>query len=178
MSAGRSESRPMPASATSCFRAANGLLRQEADVQAARLGRPGGGLLRRGEAAATVVRLFEAAHQIAPHPLDQRRLLIEKTTDRCSNGSSRTPCRNSSRSAKLICRAAGRATAQLREPPAAGQFRCPSSSGWHWQAVQCGANHLSNERHRASTWQVKHVVEKPWKCPFHRTILPFATETS
>src|ERR1700693_3645834 len=32
--------------------------------------------LRRSEAAASVVRLFEAAHQIAPHPLDQRRLLI------------------------------------------------------------------------------------------------------
>jgi hypothetical protein len=28
--------------------------------------------LRRGEAAATVVRLFEAAHQIAPYPLNQR----------------------------------------------------------------------------------------------------------
>jgi hypothetical protein len=29
-----------------------------------------------------VVRLFEAAHQIAPHALDQCRLLIEKITDR------------------------------------------------------------------------------------------------
>src|ERR1700751_4519726 len=33
--------------------------------------------LRRGEAAATVVRLFEAAHQIAPHPLDRPMLLVE-----------------------------------------------------------------------------------------------------
>ncbi|HLK83135.1 MAG TPA: hypothetical protein VKT99_16800, partial [Xanthobacteraceae bacterium] len=40
------------------------------------------------------------------------------------------------------------------------------------------ANHLSNERHRASQWQAKLVVEKRWKCRFHRTILPFATETS
>jgi hypothetical protein len=36
----------------------------------------------RGEAAATAVRLFEAAHQIAPHPVDQHRLLIEKIADR------------------------------------------------------------------------------------------------
>jgi hypothetical protein len=32
--------------------------------------------LRCGEAVATVVRLLEATHQIAPHPVDQRRLLI------------------------------------------------------------------------------------------------------
>jgi hypothetical protein len=40
------------------------------------------------------------------------------------------------------------------------------------------ANHLSNERHRTSSWQVKLVAEKRWKRPFHRIILPFATETS
>jgi hypothetical protein len=40
------------------------------------------------------------------------------------------------------------------------------------------ANHLSNERHPTSPWQVKLVAEKRWKRPFHRTILPFATETS
>jgi hypothetical protein len=40
------------------------------------------------------------------------------------------------------------------------------------------ANHLSNERHPSSPWQVKLVAEKRWKRPFHRTILPFATETS
>jgi hypothetical protein len=38
--------------------------------------------LRRGEATAAMVRLPEAAYQIAPHPLDQRRLPIEKITDR------------------------------------------------------------------------------------------------
>src|SRR5215475_13098276 len=40
------------------------------------------------------------------------------------------------------------------------------------------ANHLSNVRHPTSPWQVKIVAEKRWKRPFHRTILPFATETS
>ena len=38
--------------------------------------------LYRGEAMATVVRLPEAAHQIAAHPFDQRWLLIEKIADR------------------------------------------------------------------------------------------------
>src|SRR5580700_4252976 len=63
--------------------------------------------LRRDEAAATLVRLIQAAQEVVAHPFDQRRLLIEKITDRLRNGSSRTPCRSSSRSAKLICRAAG-----------------------------------------------------------------------
>ena len=40
------------------------------------------------------------------------------------------------------------------------------------------ANHLSNERHRASYWQAKLAAEKRRKCRFCRTILPFATETS
>jgi hypothetical protein len=46
-------------------------------------------------------------------------MFIEKIA--CSNGSSRTLCRSSSRSAKLICRAAGRATDQLSEPTIAGR---------------------------------------------------------
>ena len=36
----------------------------------------------RGGATVGWPRLFEAAHQIAPHPLDQRRLLIQKIIDR------------------------------------------------------------------------------------------------
>jgi len=40
------------------------------------------------------------------------------------------------------------------------------------------ANHLLNERHRASHSQAKLPAEKRWKCRFCRTILPFATETS
>jgi hypothetical protein len=40
------------------------------------------------------------------------------------------------------------------------------------------ANHLSNERHRASHSQAKLAAEKRWKWRFCRTILPFATETS
>jgi choline dehydrogenase-like flavoprotein len=40
------------------------------------------------------------------------------------------------------------------------------------------ANHPSNERHRASHWQVKLAAEKRWKCRFCRAILSFATETS
>ena len=38
--------------------------------------------LRRSEPTAAVVRLPEAPHQIAPHPLDQCRLPIEEITDR------------------------------------------------------------------------------------------------
>jgi hypothetical protein len=37
---------------------------------------------RGGDAATALVRLLEAAYQIAPHPLNQRRLPIEKITDR------------------------------------------------------------------------------------------------
>jgi hypothetical protein len=66
-----------------------------------------------------------------------------------------------------------------QEPPAEGQpLRCPSSSGRHRQAVRCGGEYPSNERHRASHPQAKFAAEKRWKCRFCRTILPFATETS
>jgi hypothetical protein len=37
--------------------------------------------LRRREATAALARLFQAAHQVAAHSLDQRRLTIEKITD-------------------------------------------------------------------------------------------------
>jgi hypothetical protein len=61
--------------------------------------------------AAPLARLLQPAREIAPHPLDQLRLAVEELRNGCS-GSRRTPCRINSRSAKLICRAAARATAQ------------------------------------------------------------------
>jgi hypothetical protein len=128
-----------------------------------------------------VVRLFKAAHQIAPHPLDQRRLLIEKIADR--------PQQRLKPHALPQQFEIGKAHLPRRRPrhrstPRAENRRPQASSAAHPAADGIGrlfsvaANHLSNERHRASTWQVKHVVEKRRKCPFHRTILPFATETS
>jgi hypothetical protein len=74
-------------------------------------------------------------------------------------------CRSSSRSAKLICRPTGRATAQLREEnrrPQASSAAHPAADGIDRLLA---ANHLSNERHRASTWQVKTSHEKPSEMP-------------
>ena len=128
-----------------------------------------------------MVRLFEAAHQIAPHPLDQRRLLIEKIADRLQQrlkpnalpqqfeiGKAHLPRRRP--------RHGSPQRAENRRPqrsPAAAH-RATDGIG---RLYGVAANHLSNERHPTPPWQVKLVAEKRWKRPFHRTILPFATET-
>ena len=115
-----------------------------------------------------MVRLLEAAHQIAPHPLDQRRLLIEKIADR--------PQQRLKPHALPQQFEIGKAHLPRRRPrhrstPRAANRRPQASSDAHAAADGIGrlfsvaANHLSNERHRASTWQVKHVVEKTSEMP-------------
>ena len=122
--------------------------------------------------AATVVRLFEAAHQIATHPLDQRRLLIEKIADR--------PQQRLKPHALPQQFEIGKAHLPRRRPrhgstPRAENRRPQASSAAHPAADGIGrlfsvaANHLSNERHRASNWQAKLAAQKTLEMP----ILPY-----
>ena len=129
-----------------------------------------------------MVRLFEAAHQITPDPLDQRRLLIEKIADRLQQRlrPHALPQQFEISKAHLPRRRPRHGSTQRAEnrrlqPSRAAAHRATDGIG---RLYGVAANHLSNERHPTSPWQVKLVAEKRWKRPFHRTILPFATETS
>jgi hypothetical protein len=115
-----------------------------------------------------VVRLFEAAHQIAPHPLHQRRLLIQKIADR--------PQQRLKPHALPQQFEIGKAHLPRSRPrhgstPRAENRRPQASSAAHPAAggidrlFSVAANHLSNERHRASTWQVKTCPRKTAEMP-------------
>src|SRR5262249_12700123 len=136
--------------------------------------------LRRGEAAATLTRFFEAAYQVAVHPLDQHRLLVEKITDRLQQrlkphalpqqfeiGKAHLPRR--------WPRHDSTERTQTCLPQANRSASNPVDDVGRLFGV--AANHLSIERHRTSHSQAKLAAKKRWKCRFWRTILPFATET-
>jgi hypothetical protein len=116
-----------------------------------------------------------------PHPLDERRLLIEKITDRLQQRLKphTLPQQFEIGKAHLPrCRPRHGSTQQAgnrRPQPSRAPARATDGIG---RLYGVAANHLSNERHPTPPWQVKLVAEKRWKRPFHRTILPFATETS
>src|SRR5262249_53577481 len=138
--------------------------------------------LRRREATPALVRLSEAAHQVAARPLDQRRLLIKKITDR--------PQQRLKPHALPQQFAIGKTHLPRRRPghgstqPAENRWPQLNRSAAHAAAddigrpVSVATNHLSNETLRASHKQAKLAAEKRWKRRFCRTALPFATETS
>jgi hypothetical protein len=138
--------------------------------------------LRRGEAAAALIWLFQAGYQIVPHPLDQRRLLIEKITDRLQQRLKphAQPQQFEIGKAHLSrCRPRHGST-----QPAGNRRPQANCSADHPAADDIGrlfgvaANHRSSESHRTPYRQAKLAAQKRWKCRFRRTILPFATETS
>src|SRR5580704_8070283 len=121
--------------------------------------------LRRGEAAATLVRLIQAAYQVAAHPLDRRRLLIEKITDRLQQrlkpyalpqqfeiGKAHLPRRRP--------RHGSTQPAENRQAEANPSAAHPAADDID-RLFGVAANHLSNERHRASHWQAKLAAENP-----------------
>jgi hypothetical protein len=115
--------------------------------------------LRRGEATPALIRPLEAAHQIAPHSFEQRRLLIEKITDRLQQrlkphalppqfeiGKAHLPRR--------WPRHGSTQRAEDRQPQAGRCTAYPATSGIA-RLFGVAANHRSNERHCASHWQAK-----------------------
>ena len=136
--------------------------------------------LRCGEAAATLVRLIQAAPQVAAHPLDQRRLLIEKITDHLQQrlklhalpqqfmiGKTHLPRRRTRHGSTHPAERRHLQANRSAAPPAADIARLFGVT----------ANHPSM-RDIARRNGKKNLPPKRWKCPYHRTILPFATETS
>ena len=114
--------------------------------------------------------------------LDQRRLLIEKIADRLQQrlkpnalpqqfeiGKAHLPRRRPRHGSTQ------RAENRRPQPSRAAAHRATDAIG---RLYGVAANHLSNERHRASHSQAKPATEKRWKWRFCCTIVPFATETS
>jgi hypothetical protein len=67
----------------------------------------------RRQSTAAAPRPLQAAHQVAPDLLDQLLVLVEEVGNGLQQRSGRMPCRISSKSAKLICRAVALDTSQL-----------------------------------------------------------------
>jgi len=130
---------------------------------------------------ATVVRLPEAAHQIAAHSFDQRRLFIEKIADRLQQRLKphALPQKFQVRKAHLPRRRPRHGStpqAENRRPKAKRSTPQPATDDIG-RLFGVAANHPSNERPRASHPQAKLAAEKRWKCRF-RTILPVARKIS
>src|SRR5262249_50662941 len=128
-----------------------------------------------------LVRRFQAAHQVATHPLEQRRLLIEKITDRLQQRLKPHALPPQFEIGKAhLPRSWPRhgSTQQTRKCRPQANPSAPNPADEVGRLFGVAANHLSNERHCASHSQAKLATQKRSKCRFCRTILPFATETS
>ena len=111
-----------------------------------------------------MVRLFEAAHQITPDPLDQRRLLIEKIADRLQQRlkPNALPQQFEIGKAHLPRRWPRHdSTQQTHKGRPKANRSAPNPAGDVGRLLGVAANHLSNERHRASHWQAKLAAENP-----------------
>jgi hypothetical protein len=104
--------------------------------------------------------------------------LSRKSQIACSNRSSRTPAVRDRRSSSAALLTAPWFNSANAEMPAARGRPAPNPADDGGRRFGVAANHLSNERHRASHSQAELAAEKRWKCRFCRTILPFATETT
>ena len=108
--------------------------------------------LRRGKAVAALVRRFQAAHQVAAHPLDQDRLLIEKITNRLQQRLKphALPQQFEIRKAHLPRRWPRHGSTQQTQKcrPQASRS-APNPADDIGRLFGVATNHLSNERHRA-----------------------------
>jgi hypothetical protein len=124
--------------------------------------------------------MFEPAHQITPYPLNQRRLLIKKIADRLQQRLKphALPHQLKIGKAHLVRRQPRHGSTQRAENHQVQADRCAAHPADNiGRLLGVATNHLSIREHHAPHWQVKLAAEKRWKCPFRRSILPFATET-